>query len=421
MEVIVCLERKVSFLSVQADVVVAGGGASGILAAILCARNQRKVIILEQKEKIGKKILATGNGKCNYTNLEQCEEYYHSLEKGFVELGLQEFGPREVISFFEELGIYPKNKNGYIYPYSEQAASLLQVFEMELQRLNVLVVCQEQIKKIEKKKHNFFVKTNKNEYQAKNVIMAMGGQASPKLGSDGSGFYFASKIGHAIEAPVPALIGLKCQEDYFSLVSGVRTEAEVSVYIEGVKECVAKNLGELQLTNYGVSGIPVFQVSRFAARALHEGKKVFVCIDYMPHLKKEELVLLLEKRFFCEGKTAEQALVGLFSQKLIPVFLQQGGIRKDMKANKIKAMQIVQLATKIKGMRNVVYDTNGFENAQVTAGGVATKEIEKSTMESKIISGLYFVGEIMDVDGICGGYNLQWCWSSAYLAAKAIG
>lgn len=408
-------------MSVQADVIIAGGGAAGIMAAILCARNQRKVIVLEQKEKLGKKLLATGNGKCNYTNLKQDGSCYRGEEAGFVEVGLQRFGPKHVISFFEEIGIYPKDKNGYIYPYSEQAASVLQVLEMELKRLNVLIMCEEQIKKIEKKKQEFFVKTNKNSYEAKNVIIAMGGQASPKLGSDGSGYYFASKLGHTIQTPVPALIGLKCRENYFPLIAGVRTEAEVSVYIEGVSGCVAKNLGELQLTAYGISGIPVFQVSRFAAKALAAQKKVSVCIDYMPQFEKEELISLLKRRFQSAGKTAEQALVGLFSNKLIPVFLQQGGIRKDLASKQIKEEQIIQLATKIKKMQTTVYDTNGFENAQVTAGGVSTCEIFPNTMESKKLPGLYFVGEVMDVDGICGGYNLQWCWSSAYLASKSIG
>ena len=407
-------------MSIDADVIVVGGGASGLFAAVLCAKENLKVIVIEQKDRIGKKILATGNGKCNFTNRKLEKGCYRGDNKDFPEIALSTFGPEEAISYWEELGIYPKDKNGYLYPYSEQAASVLDVLRMELKRQKVSVVCEEKVQNVEKKENFFRVKTDKNSYSSKYVIIATGGQASPKLGSDGSGYKLAKKFGHSVVKPVPALIGLKCKEDYYKAISGVRTEAEVSVYINEKEKFVAKDKGELQLTNYGVSGIPVFQISRFAAQALEEGKKVWVQIDFMPSEGMKELEKMLRVRFRDKQKTAEEALVGLFNKKLIQMFLKQSGIKLDIVACKITEKQITQLAGKIKAMFTEVVNTNGFEQAQVTAGGVSTWEIAPDTMESILVSGLYFTGEIMDVDGICGGYNLQWCWSSAFLAAKAI-
>lgn len=404
----------------DADVIVAGGGASGLFAAVLCVKENLKVIVLEQKERIGKKILATGNGKCNFTNRNLRKGCYRGENQDFPEIALSTFGPEEAISYWEGLGIYPKDKNGYLYPYSEQAISVLDVLRMELEREKVPVACQEKVLNIEKKEKGFCVKTDKNTYSAKYVIVATGGKASPKLGSDGSGYKLARELGHSIIKPVPALIGLRCKEDYYKSVSGVRTEAEVAVYIDEKKRCVAKDKGELQLTNYGISGIPVFQISRFAAKALEERKKVWVRIDYMPSICSKELNNLLKIRFQDKQKTAEEALVGLFNKKLIQMFLKQSRIKSNMVACKITEQQIVQLTSMIKEMFTEVLDTNGFEQAQVTAGGVSTWEIASDTMESILVSGLYFTGEIMDVDGICGGYNLQWCWSSAFLAVKSI-
>ena len=404
----------------DADVIVAGGGASGLFAAVLCAKENLKVMVLEQKDRIGKKILATGNGKCNYTNRNMRKDCYRGENKEFPEMALSTFGPEEAISYWEELGIYPKDKNGYLYPYSEQATAVLDVLRMELERKKVSVVCEEKVQSIEKTEKGFLVKTDKNRYKSKYVIVATGGQASPKLGSDGSGYKLAKKLGHSVVKPVPALIGLKCKEDYYKAISGVRTEAEVAVYIDGKEKCIARDKGELQLTNYGISGIPVFQISRFAAQALEERKKVWVRIDYMPSKRLEDLDKFLRNRFQDKQKTAEEALIGLFNKKLIQMFLKQSGIKLDMAVCKVTEKQIIQLAGNIKGMFTAVVDTNGFEQAQVTAGGVSTWEIAPDTMESILVPGLYFTGEIMDVDGICGGYNLQWCWSSAFLAAKAI-
>ena len=405
-------------MKVQEDVIVVGGGASGLVTAIMCAREGKRVLVLEHKKQIGKKILATGNGKCNYTNKNCNIEDYRGEQAEFTKYALSVFDSRRAIAFFEELGIYPKEKNGYIYPYSEQASAMVDVLAMELERLKVRIVYEKAVSI--KKKECFWVQTENSVYTGIKVVLATGGKASPKLGSDGSGFVLARKLGHTIVEPVPALIGLKCKESYYETISGVRIQAGISLYIAQEMEPVAMEVGELQLTNYGISGIHVFQVSRFAARALSEGNSVYARIDYLPAISLDELVLLLKKRFLVSEKNASEALVGLLPSKLIPVFLQQGGIKATMNATKVNEQQLRQLASQLKRQKTEIVETNGFDTAQVTAGGVSTKEIEEKTMESKVLSGVYFVGEIVDVDGICGGYNLQWCWSSAYVASQAI-
>lgn len=405
-------------MKVQEDVIVVGGGASGLVTAIMCARKGKRVLVLEHKKQIGKKILATGNGKCNYTNRNCKIDGYRGGQAGFVQYALSVFDSGKAIAFFEELGLYPKEKNGYIYPYSEQASAMVDVLVMELERLSVQIVY-EKVVSIQKK-NCFLVQTENQLYTATSVVLATGGKASPKLGSDGSGFVLAGKLGHTIVEPVPALIGLRCREPYYEKISGVRIQAGISLYIDQESNPVAMDEGELQLTSYGISGIPVFQVSRFAARALAEGHCVYARMDYMPAVSMEELVSLLKKRFQAPEKSAMEALVGFLPAKLIPVFLQQGGIKVSMSAAKVKEQQLKQLANQLKRQKTEIVETNGFDTAQVTAGGVSTEEIEEKTMESKLVSGLYFTGEIMDVDGICGGYNLQWCWSSAYVASMAI-
>lgn len=408
-------------MSKKKDVIIIGGGASGLFAAIMCARAGKKVLVLEHKDRIGKKLLATGNGKCNYTNLLMPKGCYRGEHPEFSSYALHLFGAEDTITFFKEMGIYPKNKNGYIYPNSEQAASVLEVMEMALNYYHVQIICKEEVTKITPEEKEFTVKGNQGTYQGKNIILATGGQVSAKLGSDGSGYKLAKKLGHKVIKPVPALIGFKCKEKYFKELAGVRTEAEVSLFIDNLNHCVAKDRGELQLTNYGISGIPVFQISRFGSRAIKDRKKVFVNIDFLPDMEKEEVYKLIWHRFReTEGKTAFQAMIGLLNKKLCNVLLTESKIDLQIPSKEVSKRQQNLLVDNIKGMCITVFDTNGYENAQVTAGGIDTEQIDEKTMESKLIPSLYFIGEILDIDGICGGYNLQWCWSSAYTAAMDI-
>ena len=407
-------------MKMQEDIIVVGGGASGMVTAILCARKGHSVLVLEHKKQLGKKILATGNGKCNYTNLHMEPECFRSDVQGFVAPFLERFSAKEAIAFFEELGITPKVKNGYVYPYAEQASAMLEVLRMELERLKVKVVY-EQVVAVEEEKAGYLVRTQQQAYEGKYVVLATGGKASAKHGSDGSGLRIAKKMGHQISTPVPALIGLHCMESFYPELAGIRMQAKIWIYIDGATKEIASEQGELQLTKYGISGIPVFQVSRYAAKALAMGQKVEARIDFMPEFSKEELTELLLYRFGRKGRKVCEVLVGLLPDKMIPVILQQSGIKKNMDVERVNEMQLKQLVQQLKWKKTEIVATNGFEQAQVMAGGVAVTEVSNETLESVLHKGLYFVGEILDVDGICGGYNLQWCWTSAYVVSEAIG
>ena len=397
-------------------VAVVGAGASGIVAAIMAARGGAEVILIEHKDRVGKKILSTGNGKCNYTNDYMTTDCFRGEDLSTVSKVLKEFGTKETLDFFYELGILPKSRQGYYYPKSEQATAILDVLRMELERLNVQVLCDTHVSSIKKKK-DFMLQTASKRLNADCVILATGGKASSVLGSDGSGYDLAKSMGHSIAPVVPALVQLHAKGDFFKQVSGVRTEAKVSVKIDG--KIVAEDTGELQLTNYGVSGIPVFQISRYASEALYKKKKPFVVLDFMPDMTKEELEDFLAMRIEKNPKkTAEELLVGIFNKKLIPVFLKKASISLKTYAYKLNSKEFISLINVLKSFELEIIKTNPFEQAQICAGGVRTEELYIPSMESKYVPGLYITGELLDVDGICGGYNLQWAWATGYLAGS---
>ncbi|MFU0828037.1 MAG: Aminoacetone oxidase family FAD-binding enzyme [Lachnoclostridium sp.] len=396
-------------------VVVIGGGASGLVAAIFAARQNNKVTILEHKDKIGKKILATGNGKCNFTNLYQSPDCYRGNDSSFAMKVLSFFDVKKTIEFFKDLGIYPKEKNGYLYPNSEQAASVVEVLRLELESLQVKILCDVHVESIGKEKGRFRIETNKGTFTADQVILAAGGCASPNLGSDGSGFKLAKSLGHRIIKPLPALVQLKSDARYFKTLAGVRTQASVQLYINNM--FTTKEQGELLLAAYGVSGIPVMQLSRFASKALDQKKKVHLLIDFLPALSREEVIQLLRDRIKRNPqRTIEEALIGLINNKLAYVAIKEAGLEPLSTCSAIGKNNIKDLALQLKEWKVNIIQTNPFDQAQVTAGGVDTAQINPNTMESKLVKGLYFAGEIIDVDGTCGGYNLQWAWSSGAVA-----
>ncbi len=386
-------------------IVVIGGGASGFMAAITAAKAGASVTILEQNSKLGKKILSTGNGKCNLSNLNQQKDCYRSTENEFPYRILDKFTVEDTICFFHEIGIYTKNKNGYLYPYSEQASSVVEVLEMEARRLKIKLKTQEKVQRIEPLSDGFLVHTESWKYPCDRVIVCCGSSASVIEGSDGSGYELAKTLGHSIVKPLPALTGLKGVGSQFSKWAGVRVDAKISLLVDG--EMVVSQRGEVQLTDYGISGIPVFQVSRYASRAVDEGKTVTALLDFLPDLSFIEGIELLNVRQKNRpNKTLKELLTGLFPGKLTDVLLNKVNTLEDLTQN-IKKYEI-----KIKG-------TLDLDHAQVCTGGITCKEIDGETMESKLIPGIYFCGEIVDVDGTCGGYNLQWAWSSGYAAGCA--
>lgn len=401
------------------DVVVVGAGASGMMAAITAARNGAYVLVLEHMDRAGKKILATGNGKCNYTNEKQGLSYYRGENPAFVLPVLKQFGFKETIAFFEELGIYPKERNGYYYPASEQAASVLKVLLMELKRLRVEICYEVGIRLIQREKNGFCFETKTGNFYGTTCILATGGYAAKKTGSDGSGFLYAKKLGHHLINPVPALVQLVAKEPCLKEWTGIRIEANLKIYAK--KELLSEDTGEVQLTDYGISGIPTFQVSRFAAKALERGEKVTAFLDFLPRQSKEEVFLLLKQRFFSygTGKTMQEALIGLFPEKLISVLLKKCALKEEFPAKRVSEKELHLLCKQIKQFTLMIEKTKSFDMAQVTAGGIRTDELRNETLESTLIPGLYFAGEMVDIDGMCGGYNLQWAWSSGYVAGRA--
>lgn len=397
-------------------VIIIGAGASGMMAAIQAARAGGDVTIMEHRERPGKKLLSTGNGRCNMTNLEQKKECYRCSNEGFPETVLRQFPVGDTLSFFEGLGILPKSRNGYIYPNSDQAVSVLEALTQELERLKVRIRCQCQVERITKEGREFAVISGQGVFRGEALILSAGSRAAPVTGSDGSGYDLAAAFGHRLIPPLPALVQLRCEEKHYRQLAGIRTEARVSLYVG--EKLLAQDEGELQLTDYGISGIPTFQISRYAAVALHRRQKVTVRIGFLPRMKEEEIRALMERRRqSMEERTAIQWMNGLLNSKLSLVLLKLAGIQEKQKVKTLSRVQWDQLFRQITAYETRVCGVNSFEQAQVCCGGVDTRQVQ-ATLESKLVKNLYFCGEILDVDGICGGYNLQWAWSSGAVAGR---
>ena len=427
------------------DVIVVGGGAAGLMAAIQAARSGAQVLILEHMERPGKKLLMTGNGKCNFTNeaffhLDEsqgettCEQYYHGACPAFVLPAIKKFDVTSTLNFFEGLGIISVKRRGGYYPMGGQASGVLAAMLMECGRLGVTVECEIGIRSIYKAEKNcknsasdegdsdsqFVIETKNGTYHSRTCILATGGKSYKKTGSDGSGFLYVERLGHHIQDLVPALVPLQSSLAFFKKVAGIRAEILTKIYISG--EPQMSETGELQLTDYGISGICIFQMSYLASRALRDGKTVFVELDFMPDRTDADVCALLMERAhstYATGKTMAQCMIGLFADRLGTALLEEADISPSQMCRKLEKTQAKRLADRIKHFMVPVEATRSFEQAQVTAGGVDTSQVNADTMESRLIKGLYFAGEMLDVDGICGGFNLQWAWSSGALAGKS--
>ncbi len=399
------------------NVTIIGGGASGLTAAITAASAGVWVTLIEQNDRVGKKILSTGNGRCNYTNLHQEPSCYHSEDPSFPWGILRQFDAGETVKFFRELGIFPKNREGYLYPNSDQASSVLDVLRMECRRLHVEIRTDCRCTEIQPKKNGFRLKTTSGEFPADRVILAAGSAASAVAGSGDLGYRLARQLGHRIVPVVPALVQLRCREDFYKSISGVRVAGEVAILADQV--CIARDRGEIQLTNYGISGIPVFQVSGAAARALYDRQSVKAVLDFMPDMEWKAFLDFLKERIRIRPeKTLEEFFVGLFPKKLWDLWLRLSGLPRNQAAGTLTDGQIEALARLIRQFETNVTAANSFAQAQVCRGGVDTRDVDPRTLESRLIPGLYFAGEMLDVDGLCGGYNLQWAWSSGHVAGK---
>lgn len=406
------------------QVIIIGGGASGLTAGIAAAGQGADVTILEHMDRVGKKILATGNGRCNMTNLSVRAEFYRCNQKQFPMKVLDKFSVWDTLTFFDEIGIVTKSKNGYIYPNSEQASAVLDTLRMEAEHVGVTIRCDCQVKQLEQVKkggkRKFQAKTNQGEFLCDSLILSTGSKAAPVTGSDGSGYALAEAFGHRLIKPLPALVQLRCEGKQYKQLSGIRCEAVLKLLIDG--NAADSEEGELQLTDYGISGIPVFQLSRFASVALEEGRRVTVLVDFLPSKNREETRRFLKQRIARMGyRTSGDILTGVLNKKLVLALLKLAGIRQEMLVRDVNWPQWDKLLDLLKAYEAVVTATNSFEQAQVCCGGIDTRDVRPDTMESRLVPELFLTGELLDVDGICGGYNLQWAWSTGMIAGRCAG
>lgn len=393
------------------DVVIIGGGASGLAAAISAARLGATVTILEKNNKCGKKLLITGNGRCNFWNEDQDIVHYHSCNKDL----LAEFLDNDdyVLKFFDSLGIVYNNKGGCYYPFSNQALTVQNILVTECQRLGVEIIYNFDVFKVEKK-DCFFIN---DKIKAKKVIVASGSKAASKTGSDGFGYDIALGFGHKITKVLPSLVQLKGDEDFFKKWSGIRVLSEVKLYENG--KFIKKEFGELQLTDYGLSGICIFNLSGIVSSGLDKNFKEVVGINFMPWTNDAlgELKKLNKESFH---KNISEILEGFLNYKLVDIVLKKAGIRRDIYLSNLSKDEMERLLRSLTDFKIDVFSTNSFEKAQVCQGGVSLKEINSKTMESLKVKNLFFIGEVVDIDGDCGGYNLGWAWISGIKAGRSV-
>jgi predicted Rossmann fold flavoprotein len=403
------------------DILVIGGGAAGIAAAIASADMGKDTAILEGSDRIGKKLLATGNGRCNISNIDLSPDRYHSENPSFPKNILDRFGYAEALDFFSLLGLpLATLDGGKVYPLSMQASSVLDIFRLALDERGIPVYLDSKVKEIKTSNEGFRLLTNAGDvFECSRLIICCGGKSFPVSGSDGSGYTLAKQFGHSIIKPIPSLVQLKLRYDHLKAVSGVKFDGYARI-VSGSVESQAE-YGEILFTDYGISGPPVLQLSRSASFALSKGMAVRIAIDMMPAMPMPELEEFLENHFATFSyRSVMNSMIGVVNKKLIPIILREAGIKDIHKpCFELTVIEKKKLYVIMKSWSFEVYDTNSFKNAQVTTGGVDTKEVDPDTLESKIIPNLYFAGEVLDVDGDCGGFNLQWAWATGYIAAMS--
>ena len=400
----------------KADCIILGGGASGLAAAAYLATRGLRDTLIEKSDRIGRKIMAAGNGRCNLSNTDMNPGYYGPAAS-FVRAVYNVTPPEETAHFFASLGLMTASEDGRIYPRTMMASSVLDVLRGSLNGINV-ITGQEALSLTPSRRGGWSVQLASGEgLFAPAVLAAMGGSAAPHLGTDGAGTRMLAELGHSITPLYPALVQLKCDHPALRSLKGVRLQAALTLMID--EEPAAKETGELLFADYGVSGVCVFQLSRFAARALHEKRRVRLCVNFLPEI--EDIALWLAARIsMIKGSDAQSLFTGVFPRLLTQAILREAGVNPDTSASRLNGKQRDALLSAIAAFPLPVTGTQGFKNAQVTSGGVSLDEVNPRTMASRLFDGLYLAGELLDVDGPCGGYNLHFAFASGITAAKAI-
>lgn len=407
------------------DLIIIGGGASGLMAAIVAKDFGMDVAIIEGNDRIGKKILATGNGRCNITNNNIVFPYtsFHSENDTFFAETLNNFSVEDTKNLFLSLGLpLTELESGKMYPRSLQASSVIDIFKMSLEDRQIPLYTNCKINCINKKK-NFNLYTNSDGYDSfscNKLILSCGGKVAPKTGSDGSGYKLSQSLGHSIIDPIPGIVQLKLDYPYLKALAGIKFDGSVSILIND--QIIRTETGEILFTDYGISGPPIMQLSYYASKALKNKSKVTIRLDMFPNESKEDLENFFATHFsIFNYREICSSLVGVINKKLISTILKDVGIKDiHLPCGNIDWKYINKLIYTFKQWDFNCIGTNGFPNAQVTVGGINTSEVNNLTLESKLVENLYFCGEILDVHGDCGGFNLQWAWSSGYLAAKSV-
>lgn len=374
------------------DVVIVGAGASGLLCGGLLAMRGVNVTILEKNPRVGKKLSATGNGRCNFTNLDMDTGHYYGDGDWLSKL-LSRFTPEKVIRQFETIGVCHREKDGYVYPHTNQAITVVEALQTFCRKHHVEIVTECKVSAILSAgvQEGYRIRTPEGEIRSRYVVLATGGKAGSEQGGDGNGYKLARSLGHRIHSIYPGLTGLVCEGEWWKQAAGTRIQGRFSLQVENRR--IEGESGEIQIVKDGVSGIPVFQLCRVAAQALSEGKYVEGIIDFVPQMSRKEVQEWL----------AVFGPQGLIPKKWVPIMKNRAELAKCLKEFNFPIRQ-----------------TFGIGRAQVTAGGVPTEEVRAETMESRIVPGVFLTGEILDIDGKCGGYNLHFAWACANAAAEEI-
>lgn len=401
-------------------IVVIGGGAAGLMAAFSAAKHGGEVIVLEKMPAIGKKILISGKGRCNFTNNCSAREFIENMPGNgqFLYSAFNKFNNEDVIEFFRENGLESKvERGGRVFPVSDKSRDVINAFEKVLRKLDVKVLTNQTVEKVQINEDNTFSVETKGEiYQADKVIITTGGASYPLTGSTGDGYKFAEGLGHTVVPLKPSLVPLVTEEEWVKDLQGLSSKnMEATAFADGVK--IDQEFGEMLFTHFGLSGPIILSLSRKVAAALENKQNVTVEINLKPALSEEVLDNRLKRDFEkFSRKQIKNALNELLPQKLINIIIDLSFIDPEKYVNQITKVERKRLLDTLRKLTFTVVKLRPLSEAIVTAGGVSTKEINSSTMESKIVKGLYFAGEVIDIDGYTGGFNLQAAFSTGHLA-----
>ncbi len=397
-------------------VAIIGGGASGLVCAIVAAREGCDVTIIEKNKKIGRKILATGNGRCNISNTSITADNFHSTNPSFVLYALKNFTFLDLERFFSDIGLdFIKLEDKRVFPMSLQAASVVEFLFEECTREGVRIYCNLDVKEV-RKSDKFIVSCEEKTFRFDKVVVATGSIAMPKLGGSGIGYEIARSFGHVITPLFASLVQLKSDDPFCKSSSGVKIEAALRIFVNN--ELKKEISGDLLFTDYGVSGLAVLDISRAVSYALQKDEIPVLKIDLMPFVSLSSLKNVLKKKSQkFHDKPISLWLNGILHKKLVLSIIKRLGF-DEKKALGMKDIQ--KLSYEIKNLSIKITDTNGAKSAEVIAGGVKCSQIDSKTMESKLQKGLYFIGEVVDVDGDRGGYNLHWAFASGFLAGRML-